>query len=110
MHSQTQAISVRATTIMVSSDILLEILISPLDNANMILHHPLKGRGLLLGVVMSSVPAWKTERSIMVRAYEDLDTSLGFFPDKRPLSNHIRYGMLVVDKPPGPTSHELIHG
>ncbi|CAB49444.1 RNA-guided pseudouridylation complex pseudouridine synthase subunit Cbf5 [Pyrococcus abyssi] len=32
----------------------------------------------------------------------------GFPPDKRPIELHIQYGVINLDKPPGPTSHEVV--
>jgi H/ACA ribonucleoprotein complex subunit 4 len=51
---------------------------------------------------------WEVSRSVVVRAEEEVDPSLGCPPDKRPLQQHIKYGVVVMDKPPGPTSHEVV--
>ncbi|HHH99941.1 MAG TPA: RNA-guided pseudouridylation complex pseudouridine synthase subunit Cbf5 [Thermococcus litoralis] len=32
----------------------------------------------------------------------------GFPPDKRPIEMHMRFGVINLDKPPGPTSHEVV--
>ncbi|WP_175060222.1 RNA-guided pseudouridylation complex pseudouridine synthase subunit Cbf5 [Thermococcus sp. 2319x1] len=32
----------------------------------------------------------------------------GFPPDKRPLEMHVQFGVINLDKPPGPTSHEVV--
>lgn len=32
----------------------------------------------------------------------------GHYPDKRPLNELFQYGVILLDKPPGPTSHEVI--
>ena len=56
-----------------------------------------------------SVPLpWEIERSVIIKAHEDLDPSLGIPPENRPLQDHIKYGILVIDKQPGPTSHEIV--
>lgn len=40
---------------------------------------------------------------------EDLtDDAYGFYPYKRPLSQHLEYGIIPLDKPAGPTSHEVV--
>ncbi len=57
---------------------------------------------------MGVKPAWEVSRSVIVRAEEDADPSLGCPPDQRSLQHHIKYGVIVMDKPPGPTSHEVV--
>ncbi|RLF91520.1 RNA-guided pseudouridylation complex pseudouridine synthase subunit Cbf5, partial [Thermococci archaeon] len=32
----------------------------------------------------------------------------GFPPDKRPIELHMQFGVINLDKPPGPTSHEVV--
>ena len=32
----------------------------------------------------------------------------GYYPDKRPISDLFQYGVILLDKPPGPTSHEVV--
>ena len=32
----------------------------------------------------------------------------GVFFDKRPIENLLEYGLILIDKPPGPTSHEVV--
>ncbi len=61
-----------------------------------------------IGCVMGSVPPWEVERSVVARAVDDTDPSLGTPPDRRPLQQHIKYGVIVLDKQPGPTSHEVV--
>jgi H/ACA ribonucleoprotein complex subunit 4 len=51
---------------------------------------------------------WEVSRSVVLRAEEEADPSLGCPPDQRPLQQHIKYGVVVMDKPPGPTSHEVV--
>ena len=57
---------------------------------------------------MRAIPPWEVERTVVVRAVDDADPSLGTPPDQRPLQQHIKYGILVLDKQPGPTSHEVV--
>jgi H/ACA ribonucleoprotein complex subunit 4 len=57
---------------------------------------------------MGVKPPWEVSRSVVVRAEEDADPSLGCPPDQRSLQQHIKYGIVVMDKPPGPTSHEVV--
>jgi len=58
--------------------------------------------------MMGVVPPWTLERSIVIRAEEVANPSLGTAPSGRPLSEHIKYGLIVVDKQAGPTSHEIV--
>jgi H/ACA ribonucleoprotein complex subunit 4 len=32
----------------------------------------------------------------------------GYYPDKRPIESLMYYGLVLVDKPAGPTSHEAV--
>jgi H/ACA ribonucleoprotein complex subunit 4 len=57
---------------------------------------------------MGARTPWEVDRTIMVRAEEEADPSLGCPPGERPLQQHIKYGLIVMDKPPGPTSHEVV--
>ena len=57
---------------------------------------------------MGTRTPWEVDRKIMVRAEEEADPSLGCPPAERPLQQHIKYGLIVMDKPPGPTSHEVV--
>ncbi len=53
-------------------------------------------------------PPWEISRTVFIRAEEDADPDFGCAPDKRPIQQHIKYGVVVMDKPPGPTSHEVV--
>ncbi|MDH5792704.1 MAG: RNA-guided pseudouridylation complex pseudouridine synthase subunit Cbf5, partial [Candidatus Bathyarchaeota archaeon] len=57
---------------------------------------------------MGARTPWEVDRTIMVRAEEEADPSLGCPPGERPLQQHIKYGLIVMDKPSGPTSHEVV--
>ncbi|TEU08854.1 RNA-guided pseudouridylation complex pseudouridine synthase subunit Cbf5 [Candidatus Bathyarchaeota archaeon] len=57
---------------------------------------------------MRAIPPWEVERTVVVRAVEDADPSLGTPPDQRALQRYIKYGVIVLDKQPGPTSHEVV--
>lgn len=53
------------------------------------------------------VVPWETKRKIVTRAEERTDPSLGCNPYERSLENHIRFGVINLDKPAGPSSHEV---
>ncbi|NWG37774.1 RNA-guided pseudouridylation complex pseudouridine synthase subunit Cbf5 [Nitrososphaera sp.] len=36
------------------------------------------------------------------------DDKYGHYPDRRPIPDLLQYGMILVDKPAGPTSHEVV--
>ena len=57
---------------------------------------------------MSKRPAWEAQREVRVKAEEEPSDRYGCSPDKRPLSQYIRFGLVVIDKVPGPTSHEVV--
>lgn len=57
---------------------------------------------------MSRDPPWEVERSVVVKAVEERDPALGTTPLERSLPDHIKYGILVLDKQAGPTSHEVV--
>jgi H/ACA ribonucleoprotein complex subunit 4 len=47
-------------------------------------------------------------RSILVKRAGKTDASHGISPQKRPLDMHLRLGAINLDKPSGPTSHEVV--
>ncbi len=48
------------------------------------------------------------KRRWLVKSDEPTDPKYGCVPSERPIDEAIRKGMLVIDKPPGPTSHEVV--
>jgi H/ACA ribonucleoprotein complex subunit 4 len=52
-------------------------------------------------------PPWEIEREILVRVDAESDPSYGCPPYKRPLEKLLRACIVNVDKPRGPTSHEV---
>jgi H/ACA ribonucleoprotein complex subunit 4 len=58
--------------------------------------------------MMGVIPPWALERSVVIRAEDVANPSLGTDPSGRPLAEHIKYGLIVVDKQAGPTSHEIV--
>ena len=39
---------------------------------------------------------------------EETDNSYGCIPENRPLDEYLHYGLVPLDKPSGPTSHEVV--
>ena len=57
---------------------------------------------------MGVVPPWALERLVVIRTEEVANPSLGTDPLERSLEDYIKYGLIVVDKQAGPTSHEIV--
>ena len=36
------------------------------------------------------------------------DEAYGHYPDRRPVSSLLDYGLILIDKPAGPSSHEIV--
>jgi H/ACA ribonucleoprotein complex subunit 4 len=57
---------------------------------------------------MSSIPApWTIKRELLTKAEAETDPSNGQKPEDRPYPDLVRFGVINLDKPPGPTSHEV---
>ena len=50
---------------------------------------------------------WEIKRSLMVRAEEETDYNFGCNPKERPIKEHMKFGIINLDKPAGPSSHEV---
>jgi len=50
---------------------------------------------------------WETKRELLVKAEGTTDPKYGHKPNERPAEEYIRYGIINLDKPAGPTSHEV---
>ncbi len=53
-----------------------------------------------------SVP-WEIKRSLAVKAEEETDPRFGLKPEERPLQDYMKFGIINLDKPAGPSSHEV---
>jgi H/ACA ribonucleoprotein complex subunit 4 len=56
---------------------------------------------------MSKRPVWEITRETRVKAEEETNPDYGCTPEERSLNDYIRFGMVVIDKTAGPTSHEV---
>lgn len=54
-----------------------------------------------------SIAPWDVERKLMVKAEDETDPGYGCIPEERPAEQYIKFGVINLDKPPGPTSHEV---
>jgi H/ACA ribonucleoprotein complex subunit 4 len=52
-------------------------------------------------------PPWEMKRELLVKAEGITDPKYGHTPIERPAEQYIRYGVINLDKPAGPTSHEV---
>ena len=56
---------------------------------------------------MGKLPS-DVEREQLVRAHDTTDPRYGCAPSKRMIRDHLRLGIVNLDKPVGPTSHEIV--
>ncbi|KPV65062.1 MAG: putative tRNA pseudouridine synthase B [Candidatus Bathyarchaeota archaeon BA1] len=54
-----------------------------------------------------SMAPWEIKRERTVRAEEETSPSFGHKPTERPIQEHVRFGIINLDKPAGPSSHEV---
>jgi len=52
-------------------------------------------------------PPWELEPRTLIRVEAETNPDYGEDPYKRPLEKLLRLGVINLDKPRGPTSHEL---
>lgn len=58
--------------------------------------------------MMPSISApWTIKRETLTKSEAETDPSYGYKPEERPYPDLIRFGVINLDKPPGPTSHEV---
>jgi len=53
------------------------------------------------------LPFESIKREVLTRKTEETNDSWGFYPEKRPIPELIRNGIINLDKPSGPTSHQV---
>ncbi|MGA3406374.1 MAG: tRNA pseudouridine synthase A [Candidatus Bathyarchaeia archaeon] len=56
---------------------------------------------------MQSIPVVE-DRQFVTKIAEGTDPRYGSRPADRSMSNHIKYGIMNIDKPAGPSSHEVV--
>jgi H/ACA ribonucleoprotein complex subunit 4 len=54
-----------------------------------------------------TTPPWETKRELQIKSEDNTDPKFGHEPSKRPAAEYIKYGVINLDKPAGPTSHEV---
>ena len=50
---------------------------------------------------------WKIKRSLVVRAEEETDPTYGCKPKDRKIKEYMQFGIINLDKPAGPSSHQV---
>ncbi len=50
----------------------------------------------------------KNETQLIILSEENSDAKFGHVPESRPLKEYLKYGFVALDKPQGPTSHEVV--
>jgi H/ACA ribonucleoprotein complex subunit 4 len=53
-------------------------------------------------------PPWSIKREMIIKDNEKTDQNFGYSPNTRPILEHLKYGIVNLDKPSGPTSHETV--
>ena len=54
-----------------------------------------------------TLPPWETKREMLIKAEDHTDPKYGCKPSERSAKELIRFGTINLDKPAGPTSHEV---
>jgi len=54
-----------------------------------------------------SVAPWETARKLLMKAEGKTNPRYGRKPEERTAEEYMRYGVINLDKPAGPTSHEV---
>ena len=57
---------------------------------------------------MTSQSPWTRKSEELVKLEEETDPSYGCPPGQRSLDQHVRFGLIDLDKPSGPSSHEVV--
>jgi H/ACA ribonucleoprotein complex subunit 4 len=53
------------------------------------------------------VAPWMVKRELLTKSDAETDPNLGRKPEERPYPDLVRFGLINLDKPPGPSSHEV---
>jgi len=48
------------------------------------------------------------QRKLVIKSELETDEKYGYYPVERPIEEYIKQGVINLDKPPGPTSHEVV--
>jgi H/ACA ribonucleoprotein complex subunit 4 len=54
-----------------------------------------------------SISPWEVQRKLLIKAEDKTNPKYGHRPEERSAEELLRYGLINLDKPAGPTSHEV---
>jgi H/ACA ribonucleoprotein complex subunit 4 len=54
-----------------------------------------------------TVAPWEIKHELLVRAEDETDPRFGCKPEERSAKDLMKYGVINLDKPAGPSSHEV---
>ena len=54
-----------------------------------------------------STAPWEVERKLVIKAEGKTDPKYGSKPEERSAKDYVKFGVINLDKPAGPTSHEV---
>jgi H/ACA ribonucleoprotein complex subunit 4 len=54
-----------------------------------------------------TTPPWEIIPQLQVKTHDSTDPKFGHVPSERPAKEYIQFGVINLDKPAGPTSHEV---
>lgn len=54
-----------------------------------------------------SISPWEVQRKLLIKAEDKTNPKYGHRPEERSAAELLRYGLINLDKPAGPTSHEV---
>jgi H/ACA ribonucleoprotein complex subunit 4 len=57
---------------------------------------------------LSQQAPWNRSQKLLTKIDDETDPALGCPPEKRTIDQHIRFGLINLDKPSGPSSHEVV--
>lgn len=57
---------------------------------------------------METKPPWKIRRKTIIKAEDFSNPAYGCPPEKRPIRDYLAKAIINLDKPPGPSSHEVV--
>ena len=53
------------------------------------------------------IAPWETKHELLTKSEDETDANFGHRPEERPYPDIIRFGVINLDKPSGPSSHEI---
>jgi H/ACA ribonucleoprotein complex subunit 4 len=57
---------------------------------------------------LQTVIPWAVTRELVAKVDDVTDPRYGYPPEDRPMPLRIKYGIINIDKPAGPSSHEVV--